>query len=54
MNDRRRAAKTLSSCATVAMTGQRLYNAPRVSSVTLPESRQMTNVKSKWDGGYDH
>jgi hypothetical protein len=38
-------------CAAVAMTGQRLYNAPRGNSVTLPESWQMTNVKNKWDGG---
>jgi hypothetical protein len=33
--------------AAVAMTGQRRYNAPRISSVSLPESWQMTNVKSK-------
>jgi len=36
------------------MTGQRRYNAPRVSSVTLPDSWLMTNVKSKLDGGYDY
>jgi hypothetical protein len=52
--DHCRAARAQCNCAAVAMTGQRRYNAPRVSSVTLPDSWQMTNVKSKLDGGYDY
>jgi hypothetical protein len=54
VRDHCRAAKAQSSCAAVAMTGQRRYNAPRVSSVTLPDSRQMTNIKIKLDDGYDY
>jgi hypothetical protein len=51
MNDRRRAAKTQSSCATVAMTGQRLYNAPRVSLKPVQEKQEIISTIGLSDGG---